>query len=328
MSQAKRSSETGAALLTVLLLVSVMAVIAATMLDRLAFASKLAGNNAIVVQARTYAYATETLATARIVDLLARDAAQTTLEGGWLGRDFPVPIDGGIATARLFDADNCFNINSLSNEAEGVLIPNPASLRQFVTLMTILGIDFNAATNIADSASDWIDSDQIPSASGAEDNHYQGLPQSYLPANGMMTDRSELRKVKGVTPELYARLKPWICALPVAQPTTLNGNTLFPEQAPLLAMLFEGRMSTSVAKDYLATRPKNGYGSVLKFWNAPKIAELKPSEQIQGQVKLTSNWFRLETRIALDAIELESFALIQADQGKARVILRNFGDET
>ncbi|MEP6785765.1 MAG: type II secretion system minor pseudopilin GspK, partial [Sphingomonadales bacterium] len=107
----RRPSEEGAALLTVLLIVSVMAILAAAALERLKLATHLTSNGAAIEQARAYAMAAETVARYRIGDLIQRDAAKTTLEGDWAGKPTNFPIDGGIATARLDDGGNCFNLN-------------------------------------------------------------------------------------------------------------------------------------------------------------------------------------------------------------------------
>ena len=318
--------ERGAALLTVLLLVAVMAVMAATMLDRLSLSTRLAGNSSNMAQARSYAYAAETLATARIEDLLARDAAQVTMQGDWLAREIPFPIDGGTAVARLSNMDNCFNLNGLVTGSDGQFSSNSVALRQFVNLMNGLGIGGNVATIIAESAADWLDSDLNPLSSGAEDAYYRGQDPAYLPANRLMADKSELRSVRGMTPEYYARLRPWICVLPQAQPTTLNANTLLPDQAPLLAMMFDGKLSPAAAKAVLAKRPAAGYGSLNRFWADPQLAQLQPSSAVQEQVKLTSQWFLLESRIMTGDIELESRALIGAEDGNVRVLSRMFGE--
>ncbi|MGO8609408.1 hypothetical protein ACC848_41335, partial [Rhizobium johnstonii] len=72
---------------------------------------------------------------------------------------------------------------------------------------------------------------------GAEDSAYTGAATSYRTSGTLMTDISELRAVSGVTPEIYTKLRPWLCTLPVAKPSVINVNTLLPEQAPLFAML-------------------------------------------------------------------------------------------
>src|SRR3546814_10035003 len=86
------------------------------------------------------------------------------------------------------------------------------------------------------------------------------MQSAYLPANRKMADVSELRAVRGVTPKIYARIKPWICALPVTDPVKLNVNTLAPEQAPLVAMLLPGEITTAEARA-AARRPDPAWWS-------------------------------------------------------------------
>ena len=98
---ADRSSERGAALLTVLLLVAVIAVLAATALEKLRLATRLGGNAIAMDQARAYGLAAETLALTKVSDLLSRDKSRVTLAGGWSGRAIPLPVPGGLATANM-----------------------------------------------------------------------------------------------------------------------------------------------------------------------------------------------------------------------------------
>jgi hypothetical protein len=143
-------------------------------------------------------------------------------------------LPGGEGRAKLADANNCFNLNSLVAETvPGRFSQRSGSMRQFGELMTLLGIDAGQAQAIAGATADWIDSDSNDGPLGAEDNVYRSMQGAYLPANRKMADVSELRAVRGVTPKIYARLKPWICVLPVTDPVKLNVNTLAPEQAPL-----------------------------------------------------------------------------------------------
>ena len=325
-----KPSERGAALLSVLLMVAVLAVIAATTLDRLTLSSKLTSNGTALAQARMFTYAAEAIAAARIEDLLARDAAQTTLEGNWLGKPQSLPIPLGSATATLRDADNCFNLNSLVTDADGRYLANATGTTQMTSLMVALGTDENTARNIASAATDWADSDTTPVTNGVEDDAYRSATTPYLAANRLFAHPSELRAVKGVTPAVYAKLQDWICALPKSALSPLNVNTLLPEQAPLLAMLFApGKMNLSTARSYLAKRPSNGYGSLIRFWAAPELAALEPTSQVQGQIKLTSNYFLLNTQVSFGELTLAGQSMIVASPvpAPARVVWRSWGDE-
>lgn len=318
------ANERGAALLTVLLLVAVMSVIAATALDRLNLATKLAGNGSQMAQARAYSYAAEDITATRIEDLVTRDAAQLTNAGGWLGSDFPVPVDDGTALVRLDDANNCFNLNSLVVESDQGHAANPLAIVQFRKLLQLLDIDENASFAIAESAADWIDSDGVASPNGAEDSYYRGLNPAYLPANRLMADKSELLSVRGIDASIYSRVSDYICALPVAAPTKLNANTLQTERAALLAMLFEDGLSVQKAKAYLANRPTDGYGSAVRFWNAPMLASLNVSPAVKAQVGLKSEWFFMTSQISVGEISLQSRALLSAEQGSVQVTRRQW----
>lgn len=323
-----QESERGAALLSVLLMVAVLAVIAATTLDRLALSTKLSVNGNALAQARMFSYAAENIAAARIEDLVARDAAQTTLDGGWLGKEQILPIPVGQATASVHDGGNCFNLNSLVSEADGRHLASAMGQEQFSSLMVILGVDEGNARAIAAAAADWADSDNVSLQNGAEDDAYRATATPYLTANNLFAHPSEIRAIKGVTPAIYAKLRGWICALPEAELSPLNVNTLLPEQAPLLAMLFPpGRMNAATARSHLAKRPASGYGSLIRFWEAPELAALQPSTLVQGQVKLTSKYFLLDTKVSLGELTLEGESMLVASPAPARVIWRSWGEQ-
>ena len=326
--------ERGAALRTVLLLVAVMAVSAAPALDRLTLATRIAGSAATVDQGRAYTFAAEQIALRRVADLVGRDPAKLTLAGDWLGRDFVLPLPNGQGTARLTDASNCFNLNSLVAETiPGRFTQRPGGTGQFAELMTLLGVNADEARAVAGATADWIDSDSIDGPLGAEDGVYRSLPGSYLPANRKMADISELRAVRGVTPKLYARLKPWICALPVAVPVKLNVNTLAPEQAPLVAMLLPGQLSIADARAALAARPGGGYGSSVRFWDSGPLARLDPPTDVAEQAGVTSRWLILTTDVTMGDGFLTSVSLIDANGGAQSagqappvIVRRDWGD--
>ncbi|ALJ14676.1 type II secretion system minor pseudopilin GspK [Sphingopyxis macrogoltabida] len=307
--------ERGAALLGVLLLVAVMAVIAATALDRLTLATRIAGSAATIDQGRAYSFAAEQIALRRVADLVGRDPSRLTLAGGWLGREFVLPLPGGEGRARLTDANNCFNLNALVVEAApGRLSQRAGAVAQFAELMTLLGIDPGQAKAIAAATADWIDSDSNEGPLGAEDGVYRSMQASYLPGNRKMADISELRAVRGVTPKIYARLKPWICVLPVADPIRLNVNTLAPEQAPLVAMLRPGEIGVANARAALAARPADGYGSSVRFWKAGPLAGIDPGDAAE-QAGMTSRWLTLTTNVTMGDGFLTSVSLIDANGG-------------
>lgn len=322
-----RSGEHGAALLTVLLLVAVMAVISAAALERLTLATRLSANAAAMDQARAYTGSVGLLVARRLNDLVEAQPGRTTLQGGWLGNPQPLPVPAGTASVTLHDGGNCFNLNSLvAGQNEENLKQRPVAITQFATLMQLLGVRPGQAESIAIAAADWIDSDSVPAQGGAEDETYMQHDPAYRAANRMMTDPTELRAVAGVTPAIYNLLRPWICALPVTDLSPLNINTLLPEQAPLFAMLMPGKLSVDMARSLLAQRPENGYGSTVAFWAAPALRGLTPPAQVSQQVGLTTRWFSAETSVDLGGTRMREWALYDAQSRPADMVRRAWGD--
>jgi len=319
-------SERGAALLTVLLIVAVMAVLAASALERLKLATHLTGNGAAIEQARSYAMAAETVARYRIGDLIQREATRTTLEGDWAGKPTNFPIDGGLATARIDDGGNCFNLNSLvDRQQDGALIARPLAIAQFTRLMTILDVPGRDASTISASAADWIDSDVEALPGGAEDAAYANVGRGARTANTLMADASELRVVAGMTPAIYSRLRPYICALPVTDLTTVNINTLSLGQAPLLAMLLPG-LGLARAATAIDARPLRGWDSTTPFWNLPSLTSIPPADDTRNQVRATTRWFDVGVTVELAEAELEEHALIDAALKPAKLARRSYGE--
>ncbi|MBY0520183.1 MAG: type II secretion system minor pseudopilin GspK [Sphingomonas sp.] len=327
MANSRADSERGAALLTVLLLVAVIAVLAGHALERMRLATRLGANAIAIEQARAFAMAAETAAMVRINTVLARDAARVTLQGDWAGKPYPLPIPGGLATATVTDGGNCFNLNGLVQPSDvDSFVDRPASIDQFVALMRVIDIPEPQARTIAASAADWIDTDNVRQPDGAEDADYTGGNPRYLPANTLMTDPSELRAVKGVTPALYAKLRPWVCTLPVARPTRINVNTLLPEQAPLLAMLLPGTLDLGRARAVLLDRPPQGFTSTVAFWQRAVAKGVTAGPETQQQTAITTQWFGLKIDVTLGETQLTQTALIDATEPPVRLVSRAWSD--
>jgi len=237
--------------------------------------------------------------------------------------------------ARLIDRGNCFNLNSLVSGGEngagtgGRLTVRPAGIAQFAGLMRLLGIDHGLAQQVAVAAADWIDSDSVPGNGGAEDDFYSQFDPPYRAANTLMAGPSELLMVGGVSPDLYARVKPWVCALPTTQLSPVNINTLLPDQAVLLAMLAPETLGLDRARQVLAQRPAGGYGSVVAFWGQGSMAQIASGvpEEVRNQLMQKTRWFEVNLQADLGGDEVEESVLIDADAQPARVVRRQWGDD-
>lgn len=320
--------ERGAALLTVLLLVAILSVITAIALERLTLSSRMTRNLVSADQGRAYLLAAEQAAAVQLGDLVAGRADRTTLAGGWLGTPQVLALPGGSAVARVRDAGNCFNLNSVVSSAiaDGNFTARKEGITQFAALMRLLGVDQTVADQIAVSTADWIDEDKIAGSGGAEDEYYSRFDPPYLTAGGLIADPSELRVINGMSPDIYQRVRPWVCALPETVLSPINVNTLLPDQAVLLAMLAPGKLPIEQARQVLAQRPMDGYGSLVGFWGQPVLASLGLSQQVTEQTRLTSRWFEVVLSVDLGGDQVNETVLYDARKTPARLIRRVRGE--
>lgn len=213
--------QNGVALLTALVVLAIAATLAAGMiwsrdLDERRTASLLQGN-----VAQQYALGAEAWAE----QILYRDAQQnkgkTCLDQDWAAQLPPLPIEGGQITGKLEDMQGRFNINNLASGGTGQ--SQQIYYNQFVNLLNELQLD----PGIADAVTDWMTASNTPTKPlGVKDDYYSRLVPPYRTANQPMNSITELQLVKGVTPEVYAKLLPYVWALPPA--TAINVNTASP----------------------------------------------------------------------------------------------------
>jgi general secretion pathway protein K len=68
------------------------------------------------------------------------------------------------------------------------------------------GLDADAAQRLVDAVADWKDADELRRPNGAEAPEYRAAERKYTPSNAPFESVGELRRVLGMTSELYARL--------------------------------------------------------------------------------------------------------------------------
>lgn len=323
--------ERGAALLAVLILVAITGAIAAASLEKLRLSRMVAGNVVAIDQARQSAIGAEQLAMLIVNDLVVQDRTKTTLTGNWNGgvRRVPMP-GGGVVEARLRDGGNCFNINSVVQGEPDSLVRRGSGIDQFASLMVLRGVPEPDARRIAEASADWVDTDTIAGPGGAEDSAYASGPQPFRTANTFFADVSELRVLPGMRPEHYERIRPWLCALPVAELSPINVNTLLPHQALLLSALTQGRLGEEAARRVLAMRPAAGWSSPVEFWRTDMLRGLAIPLDVQQQPQMRTDWFAIDVRSNVGESEFLETVLVDARFQPVRLVQRRWtreGDE-
>lgn len=318
------ADERGMALLAVLILVAVMSALAVSVLDDIRFGLRRTANAQAVDQARWHALGAETLAKDQIRRLAEADLGFIA-GGGWNGRVFRFPIEGGTLQARLRDGSNCFNLNSLVQGQGDLLQARGLGARQFVVLMTALGLPERQAELLAAAATDWIDADQMREAGGAEDEAYARGRRPYRTSGALFAEVSELRAVRGFAGDAYRRLRPHVCALPTTDLSPIDVNTLSPDQAVLLTMLTDGALPLDAARRVIERRPPGGWRDLSSFWGAEGLAEVVPGDAVVNQVALRPRFFLLDTEVVYGDADVVSSALFEnVSGGRPRLAARRW----
>ena len=323
--------ERGAALLAVLILVAITGAIAAASLEKLRLSRMVASNVVAIDQARHSAVGAEQLGMLIVNDLVVQDRTRTTLAGNWNGgvRRIPMP-GGGVVEARLRDGGNCFNVNSVVQGEPDNLVRRGSGVDQFVALMTLRGVPQSDARRIAEAAADWTDTDTIAGPGGAEDSAYAAGPQPFRTANTLFADVSEIRVLPGMSAQHFERVRPFLCALPVAELSPINVNTLLPGQALLLSALAQGRLGEEAARRVLAMRPAAGWSNAVEFWRGDLLRNLAIPLDVQQQPQVRTDWFVIDVRSNVGDSEYFETVLVDARFQPVRLAQRRWtreGDE-
>lgn len=311
----------GAALVTVLLLVSVMALGAVLTFDAMGYSIKRTGALRAYDQARQYAIGGEQLAVS-VAESLYETKANLSAP-----RAVSFAIEGGRIDGLISDQSNCFNVNSLVLRRDaGTLIASEERQGQFVRLFAHLGMSDRQAQELVASLTDWIDTDERPLPLGAEDYDYAALEQPYRTGNSLIADLSELKMVKGFGPELFDQLEGFLCADASTDRSVFNVNTLTPQEAPLLVALIGGDFTFDQAVELILARPTSGYSDVADFWLDPIVAGRQVDQSIRQQTTVKPHRFNSRIRVThYDAVSHLNSEIKVDNSGIARVVRHSVG---
>jgi general secretion pathway protein K len=289
-----------------ILMAMVILALAAGITSALLWDRSLSVHRTSVIAAQRQAWQYDLGAEAWVEQILKRSAGKNdTLDSNWAQRLPPLPVQGGAIVGGVEDLQGRFNLNDLIGKNGKT---DPSALAALKHLLEILQIE----PDIANAIADWTDADDnVTSPGGAESGYYASLDPPYAPANGRFYSVTTLRLVKGVTPEVYARLAPYVAALP--QTTALNINTA---TAPVLAAVIPD-FSLAQAKGIVARRGKNGFQSIDQF-------KSEVQRKITFPLALKSTYFLLKVTTTIGSTQLSLYSVIfRNDQGQVQSISRS-----
>jgi general secretion pathway protein K len=299
------SRQHGVALITALLVVSLVTVIAVAMATRQHIDVRLSGN--LVHGEQAYAYALGAEAWARVI--LRRDDLQSnydSLTEDWATALPPLAVEGGQVSGKIEDLQGRFNINNLILQNGKDSEPDVAYFRR---LLEILQLN----PSLTDALLDWIDADiNVRFPDGAEDENYLLGSIPYRAANRPLTSISELRLVAGFDQNVVRLLEPYVTALPSR--TLINVNTA----SPIVLLALHKDFTQSDVDAIITGRGKTGYATVQAFMGQDALAGRKLDEPVD----VSSQYFLVHTDVIVGQGQAHLESLVARDKGKTRVLFR------
>ena len=117
----------------------------------------------------------------------------------------PLAVPGGEIRLRVESLSGRINLNRAG----------PTLLR---VMLDSLDIEEETRSIVVDSILDWRDSDNLRRLHGAETPHYQSLSEPYFAKNGDFDAVDELLMVRGVTPEIFEKIRNMLTVFPKNDP--------------------------------------------------------------------------------------------------------------
>ena len=301
------SSQRGIALLTILVMVALATILAATIAKRQTNTSENTGYLMRQDQSLLYAKSAE----AFFSELLIQDSENggniDHLQENWAKPMPAFPVEDGFISGRLLDESGKFNLNNLL-KADGSV--DDSARRWFEKLLQRVGLP----AELSQAVIDWQDADdETTGAMGAESNYYQGLDPSYLASNTRFHQVEELKLVRGFEGKNYDLIAPYVTALPEA--TKINMNTA----APLLLASIDPKLDVKTLEQELKAKQAElaYFNSVEDLWKLNAFSGIEPQNKTDAAAWLDSksNYFTAQIEVVLSERKRQfSSAMMRKDK--------------
>lgn len=202
-------------------------------------------------------------------------------------------INGAIIQNTIEDAEGFFNVNNLTDEKHRAIFS-----RLLKTISPDLSNDNVQIITLA--TTDWI----TPNAKNHFDPFYAKTNPAYRAPHRLMVSASELRLVHGMTHDLFAKLSPFIIALPTTTPININSAT------PEIIQSLNDKMTSSSAKIIAQEARNNPFPTTTSFLNTD-IA--KNNSITADEITTKSDYFLLKTSVIISDQTTIIYSLLKRD---------------
>ena len=309
-------TQQGVALITILVMVALATILAATIAKRQAHTTE--GTAYLMRQNQSVLYAQS--AEAFFAELL-KDDAETAgeldhLNETWAQPMPAFPVEDGYVSGQLQDESGKFNLNSLV-KPDGTV--NESAKQLFERLLQRL----NLPAQLSEAVIDWQDPDDLVlGAMGAESNYYQGQRPAYIPANTLFHSTEELKLVRGFEGENFQRIAPFVTASPKPD-SPININTA---AAVLLASLSESLQVNQIELLLQQRKMQGQYFENLDDLWALEGFQTVPTEQraaIATLLGVESHYFQAQIEVMLSERKRQITSMLWRNEGQVHLVQRS-----
>jgi len=318
----------GVALLVVLILLVMMSALAAKISQQFCRNLQKTHYQVSQQQLRWAMQAQEKVVKDRLQTDATGENKALNLDGDWhqpletRGEDYTV-------VSQVEDAQDCFNVNNLL-AAEKIpqgqnapAVPEKPRNEQIVEqILTESGISHTTAEEVYQQLVDYLDGDATTAKDGAESDAWAGVVPARQPANQMMRTIAEIKQLPAFPVAAYPKVSKLLCALPDSA-SKVDVNTLKPEQAPLLAALFPGKLTEDDAVRLIDSRPETGWENMETFSKAleqtfPQLKDDLP--QVAELLSISSRYFRVNYTGNTDELTLRVVSQLQVNNEAGEIV--------
>jgi general secretion pathway protein K len=210
-------------------------------------------------------------------------------------------IGDGLLTAQIEDERGKLNLNDLA--AGGDPTARKIKVLRFKRLFELLQVN----PDLVDAIVDWVDQDEVPEAAGAESLYYQTLRPSYRAANAPLQTLLELRLIKGITPDIIAKLSKVVTVFPQEGESRVNLNTA----DPLVLQALDPDITPSMAAAIIQARP---FKNVIDLDNVASAKETFARLRLPPVYDIKSDLFLARMVVSVNEVTRNATVVLQRDQ--------------
>jgi general secretion pathway protein K len=217
----------------------------------------------------------------------------------------PYPVGEGLVSIEIKDEAGKINVNRLGDKTS-----SSGTAEMLKRLLRVLEIEPGQSVPIVDAIKNWVDPEPLNICD--EDVYYQRLDPPYRCKKAPMDTLSELLLVKGVTPEIYRKIRPYLTTVSMSHhPININTADL-----PVLQALSDD-ITSDTAICIQTGRPYTMINNDV--WTACATTCLN-NPSCRNPIGVTSSYFTIKARGIMHETEKVVSAMVKRDGTKVSLI--------